>query len=98
LPTIEGGSISGMLTLAHEIFHAFQEHNNKIEYVSGFGGRTFIGNRKEIERNAVKFANYIRSVYGYSLLRHKYSPWYFFKDKNEEYFNEKLEKILISNY
>jgi hypothetical protein len=67
LSDIDGGSASNELIMGHEIYHAYQDDNFQIHWYKGK-----IGNVLEMERGAVGFENYLRSVYGDTPLRERY--------------------------
>lgn len=68
LSSIDGGSASNEVIMGHEAYHAYQDESRQISWYKGK-----IGNVLELERGAVGFENYLRSVYGDSKMRVRYS-------------------------
>lgn len=82
----EDGVINGMIALGHELDHSYEDL--KGSYPFNFE------EEKNIEKSAVYFGNYLRSVYGSNQLRTSYSKYSLdFSDDSDTY-NSKGEKII----
>lgn len=68
LSSIDGGSASNEVIMGHETYHAYQDESRQISWYKGK-----IGNVLELERGAVGFENYLRSVYGDTKMRVRYN-------------------------
>lgn len=94
IESLDGGCYNGLIGLAHEIRHAYQDLHFQIQKRQNGSYK----NRKELEADAVGFANYIRSVYSLGDLRYKYSGLgqLFPKGTTDKQFNPQNEKITIT--
>lgn len=77
----DDGAMNGRLILGHEVDHAYGHDNGADQYDS-------YGN----ENSAVKFGNYLRSVYGDTPLRTEYKPHKFKLRDRESVYNKNQEK------
>ncbi len=68
LPRLDGGSVSGMTNAGHETYHAYQDDTGQVSRYNG-EMRNVVG----LEKGAVRFENYLRSVYDDGPMRESYS-------------------------
>ncbi len=85
MPRLDGGAINGLITLSHELYHAYSD-----DVIPG--GVTKIS-RQDAEIMAVQFQNYITSVYGLGNMRTGYSGLPIDFPSDESAYNPQNEKI-----
>jgi hypothetical protein len=101
---IEEGSFSGEIALGHEIFHAYQDlsdherikiahYMSALTTVIKYDKFKSITNITSVEKGAVFFANYIRSVLGYEFMRLTYDFYDLTFSGDEKVYNKNMEKI-----
>ena len=80
----EGGAPGSMYLAGHEIDHAYSHEKER-----------YSATTRELERSAVKFGNYLRSVHGEKNMRTSYGGAGRFSDNPKSYnsFNEKVTKF-----
>lgn len=85
---LDGGALTGMIILAHEIYHAYQDDT---------GVRPFL-DRTTAETQASEFQNYVTSVFGLGAMRTSYTGigTDIFSEDEKDY-NPKNEKITNIN-
>jgi RHS repeat-associated protein len=91
----QGASFPSYVILGHELQHAFDEFYQKNGVIWNVDDYS-VANKKSAEISAVKFGNYLRSVYGSDWLREKYS--YVFSDLNTSSTNSANETITNFKY
>ncbi len=84
-----GGDYNDLVGLSHELYHSYQDSQNLYPNKD---------NIKDLERGAVEFANYIRSVYGMDDMRTSYKTYGLKFNPDEKTYNPKMEKILDFGY
>ena len=83
----KSGEVSSAYVTAHELNHAY---DHELTGFAGIGGKSV---RQEREHNSVKFANYVRSVYGESNMRTSYERFDLTFSDDPSSYNPGQEKI-----
>ena len=81
--SLDGGAINGLLALAHELWHVYQD--DALE--------TSLMTRQKLELDATVFQNYLISVFGFGNLRTRYKGLFNNLPNEESAYNPKNEKI-----